>query len=976
MISLSSSQAIAADLSALIEGEILSEDWETVMYASDASIYEIKPQCVAVPKNKDDVLKIVNYCVTSNIPIIPRGGGSGLAGQAIGNGVVIDFTKHMNSILEVNTEENYVIVQPGVYKSVLDNFLKEHGKFLPPDPSSSEQCTLGGMISTNASGPHTVKYGSTIDYVLSLEVILSNGDLITTSSVPYDSETWNELSSGDSFISNIYRNIRTIVDSNVDLLSSNMPDVKKNSCGYRLEKITENNVLDLSKLFTCAEGTLGVILEAKLSITNLPKFKTLALVQLSDILHIDLLMEPLLSLNPSSVELLDAKIIDVAKVDHPHLSELINPYSKIILLIEFDGYSFNAPKNSLAKLTKLFKSLNLPKSSLIESFDEQEMSRLWEVRKKSQPYAQKLRLGNKRPVPFMEDTSVNPCKLGEYINSLYSLFTKYNLQSIVYGHAGDGNVHIRPLLDLKNPDDLSLMKILADESLKLVKRFNGSITGEHGDGLARAPYVNSQYGDEIYSLFLQVKSLLDPNGIMNPDKKIVLDTDLTSNLRYGENYSKKETNTILNWGIQDSNVIKNITGYASELDYDSETELCHGCGYCHSSSYITRMCPLYNANYDEIDSCRGRNNLLRWLLKKDGLTKDFQFTNNFEDAVFNHCIQCKMCYTDCPSNVNVGKLMAESRAQYVQERGLPKGYSHFMNIDKFGELGVLTSPVSNWLLSNKQFRSISEYVTGIDKRRNFPKFANKTFSDILINHPRKSGNKNIALFYDTYINYNNPSLGLRIIEIFRKNGINVILPPQQSSGLPAILDGRPDIGAKIAESNVSSLVKYVNKGIPIVSFSPSATLSLKLEYLNVYDTSDTRLVSDNTYDIHEYLYNLYQSDELNLDLSPINKEIYLHRHCHNFALRTENYPSDLLSLIPELKINILEHGCCGIGGTFGFVKKGYDQSMAVGKSLFEIISNSNLDVYTTGESCMLQLAQGSGKKIGMTLDLLSDSYLI
>ena len=202
---------------------------------------------------------------------------------------------------------------------------------------------------------------------------------------------------------------------------------------------------------------------------------------------------------------------------------------------------------------------------------------------------------------------------------------------------------------------------------------------------------------------------------MNPDKKIVLETDLTSNLRYGENYSKKETNTILNWGIQDSNVIKNITGYDSELDYESETELCHGCGYCHSSSYITRMCPLYNANYDEIDSCRGRNNLLRWLLKKDGLTKDFQFTNNFEDAVFNHCIQCKMCYTDCPSNVNVGKLMAESRAQYVQERGLPKGYSHFMNIDKFGELGVLTSPVSNWLLSNKQFRSISEYITGIDK---------------------------------------------------------------------------------------------------------------------------------------------------------------------------------------------------------------------------------------------------------------------
>ena len=969
---------IVIDLKELVEGDVLSKDWERSMYATDASPYEIIPLCVVLPKTKEDVLNVVKYAYKHHVPIIARGGGSGLVGQAIGSGIVIDFTRHLNKILEFNIDENYVIVQPGIYKSVLEKHLNNKGKFLPPDPSSSDYCTIGGMISNNSCGAHTVKYGSTIDYVESLQVALANGEVIRTHSIKIGGDTWRQVIEGENLESKIYKEVEEVARKNKDLIDSGTPKVKKNSSGYRLERVLKDGFLDLGKLLVSSEGTLAIVLEAKLKVLDLPKHKALALLHFDSLERAGDAVMDLLKFEPSALEIIDSQILNMAKTSYPDIVESIPNYIKAVILTEFDGSVKRKVIDKVTDLKKLVKRKKLSQGITI-SYDEAGMKKLWGLRKKALLFTYKLRRGDKRPVTFVEDTVVDPSRLGEYIRKLYEIYEKYGLETVIYGHAGDGHLHSRPLLDLKNTEDNEIMVKVADEVFSLVTSFGGSITGEHGDGLSRSEYIKSVYGPDVYELFRKIKHIFDPTGILNPGKKVVDEDGLINkNLRTGLDYRRRNVQTALNWGISGNKLIKRITGHNEELSYAGEVELCHGCGGCRETVFTGRMCPVYKAFEGEVDSCRGRNNLLRWMLKTTGLDEGFGHSDEYGEAIYKHCIQCKMCHIDCSSNVNVAKLMAEARARYAAVKGLPKGYKYFMDMDPYAEWGSRLAPLSNWLFRFPPYRLIMEWITGIDKHRNFPPFRKKTFTKRFKEYKAaavsKSLDKKVVFFYDTYINYNNPSLGMDIVNIFERNQYHTIVPIQKSSGLPALVEGAPDIGKSIAEFNVANLAPYAQQGIPIVCFSPSAGVTLKMEYLNVLDTEECRIVADNTLDIHEFLYGLHKKGDLNTGFEKMDREVYVHMHCHSLVQKVENDVMNLLQLIPGLRIDVLEKGCCGVGGSFSFIKNNFDMSLEMGRDLIEAVRSSDRDVYSTGESCMLQMQYGSKKHIGTTTELIRDAY--
>jgi len=974
-----SSEKVASDLRKRISGDVLSEVWQRAIYASDASAYFIMPLCVVLPKSKDDVVEVVKYASENGIPLTARGGGSSLLGQSVGEGILIDFSKYMNRILEINPDENYVVVEPGIYKSVLDKALEKYGKMFPPDPSSSDFCTIGGMISTNAAGAHTVKYGTTIDYIISLDVVLSSGEIIRCRRLKPNSEEWDELVSKNVHEARIYEGLRKLFEEHGELIRNGFPKLSKNSSGYRLDKVFEDGFIDLGKLFAASEGTLGIIVSAKLRIVDKPKHTILILLNFDDLYKAGAAVQEILKFKPSAIEMVDKTLIDSSRDIYPEINEFVPKGTVASLYVEFEGNDLEEIEKSASRLEEFLKNKNLVVNSY-RAFDPANMKRLWSVRKKSLGLAYKLKQnGKSASFTFIEDLVVPPERLAELVDSVSKILEKHNLNFLISGHAGDGNVHIRPLLNLNDKRDFDLVPIVASEVFELTKRLGGSISGEHGDGMIRAKYLKLQYGEELLKVFWDIKRLFDPTNIMNPGKKLGSDEPRLEGLRTKPDIRLRDFKTQLLWDGRTSRIRKLLSGYSKNPSFVDEVELCVGCGLCKGGALVgtSRMCPVFVAFGDEVDSCRGRINLLRWLLRAENSPESFISSEVYREIVYEHCIQCRMCLLECTANVDVGKIMAEMRTWYSSINGIPKGYKYFIEMDKYARIGSMFAPVSNWMMNNKFFRILAEYLIGLDRNRNLPPFHRKTFKKMFEEYSKMhktNGNKRVAFFYDTYINYNDPELGIAIVKILELNGFQVLVPPQLSSGLPAINEGAPSIGKKIAEFNVASLAPYAKKGIPIVCFSPAASLALKHEYLDLLDTDDAHVVSENTYDIYEFLYKLYEEGVLNRNFCKVQEDVYIHLHCHTLVQCIKDKVLGLLELIPGLSISELEKGCCGSGGAFSFVKGNFEKSLKIGSRLFEAVKQSDRPVYTTGELCRLQIEAGSGKKIGLVTDILRKAY--
>lgn len=997
----------------MVKGRVLDSKLARYMYSSDASMYEIIPLCIVVASCIEDVVNTVRFAYEHGIAVTARGGGTGLVGQAIGDGIILDLS-NMNKVIEVNTNYDYVLVEPGVYKGMLDTLLKHYNKCIPVDPSSADYCTIGGMIANNASGSHTVKYGSMIDYVISLDVVLSDGSILHARKVSMDEI--NDASKNSMEVK-IARDLYAMLYDKRDIIKDGFPKVSKNSSGYRLDRVLCNDGIDLAKLFVASEGTLGIVVRAKLKIVDIAKYRALALLAFKDTYDASLYTRKVVAnLRPSAVELIDKTVIDIAKMSSGR-DDKLKQYLDVdcMLFVEFDGNSREEVEGYMTKLLEEVKSSGGMCKCIAYSYNNDEISKIWDIRKNALSYVMKVRKGNSKALAFIEDPIVGVDRLAELVKRLKEIYRKHGIDAYtMYGHAADGNIHTRPILDMSDEYTNAKIHAIAEDVFSLVKSMNGSISAEHGDGIARSKFVKMLYPSDVYSLFVKIKTLFDPKNIMNPGKKIPLEDikigsnssnnsnyyyryssySLTDNIRYSK---KSRTDvTVLNWGMRRSSIAEHATGYAYELSLNDEVDLCHGCGMCRELSYKVRMCPVYKGLHTEAASCRGRNNMLRWLLRlADNASKGsftLEFTNEYRDIIYKYCIQCKMCLIDCPSNVDVGKIMAEARARYASVNGLPKGYKYFADIDKYASLVCKLALLSNVLMRSRFFRVMLEHLTGIDSRKSIPRFSRVTFDELYYRYKQPMLDKSVAFFADTYIRYINPMLGLKIIKILNLNGYRVEYPRQLSSGLPALLEGAVDKGKRVAEYNIDHLYSYASKGMPIVTFSPSASLALRMEYLNVIDDEKSRSVAHLTYDIHEFL-NMLRRDKVLMEFGAVDEDALVHMHCHTLVQGYDNDVMELLRCIPSLRVSLLERGCCGVGGSYSFIKDNYELSMLIGKELFDAIYagiSNGRTVYTTGESCMLQIDEGlrkikwdknaisnnivNRKSIGLTIELIARAY--
>jgi FAD/FMN-containing dehydrogenase/Fe-S oxidoreductase len=982
-------QSVANSISKIVKGDVLWDDWQRVMYATDASPYEILPLCVVIPKSAEDVANVVRYAHEQGIAIIPRGGGSGLVGGALGSGIVLDFSKYMKHVISIG--EDHVICEPGIFKDNLESAIEEKRLFLPVSPSSSAYCCIGGMIGNNASGARSLKYGHTIDYLEAVDLVVYDGTIVTLNEVSVDSQEWREIrNAGNSTQrSRIYNQLFDLVSSNLGTIKNSMPKVSKNSAGYRLDLAYDEKkgTFNPSKVICGSEGTFGIVVRAKFRLIKKPKKRGLLILRYDSFKAMGDAIPSITNHHPSATELMDKSVIEAASLLNPEVKRL-NKDKLIALIVEFDGDDENEILEKLKKLQQEISKENKNESEVV--IEEKEIERIWALREQSLGFAYKVREGEKRTEAVIEDTVVPPEKLGEFLGKLMDLYKEMGFDQMSWGHVSEGNIHTRPFVNYKSAEDLEKAKKLADRVYSLVSSYQGSTTGEHSDGILRAPYIKTIYNEEMIKIFKQAKQIFDPSGLMNPKKKVdSLDESPLRNLRYGPSYATKPSAAtyVMNWGTESSRVIKSITGRETALDFEHEAESCFGCGRCREQSKRARMCPVYDAEYEEVSACRGRNNLLRWMNKIGGLASDFATTKEYGRAIYENCIQCKMCLVDCPANTDVGKLMAEARARYAKIKGAPKGYNFFFEIDKYANYNCAIAPISNWAMRNSIVRYLIEKVAGIDRRKNFPPFHRKRFVQRFYEeHPEITADqvKNlnspekfeyVTFFYDTYLNYNAPELGMRIVRLFEKNGLKVIVPRQKSSGMPAIIEGAPQKGRKYAEYNISNLAPYAAKGVPIVTFSPSAGLTLKNDYLDVYDTSESRLVSQSTMDIHEFLCKLNKSRQLRRELmQPIKMKCLVHFHCHSIVQQVEDYVKEALSYVPDLEFDILENGCCGNGGTYSFIAGNFPKTLKMGRGLIRDIQNSPIPVYSTGESCKVQLEQGSMKTVGLTSELLCQSF--
>ena len=921
------------ELKRIIKGDVLFDDLNRCAYSFGASIYKIKPKGIVLPKDKADVINLVKYAFRNNIPLTPRGACTSLAGQAVGNGIIIDFTKYMNGVLNYKGEDS-ITVQPGVVYGELNKLLSKFGKFFPPDPSSGDYCTIGGMISGNSGGPHSVKYGATVDWVLELEVVLANGEAV-------------RLKPG--------ANVKDISAPIVELLSKNdaeikksLPKVMRTASGYNIYDVIKDGRADLAKLIVGSEGTLAIVTEAKLKLADIPAFRASLLLFISDISYIADIVAELRGLSPSAIEFMDERFLGLALNSDPQLKGLISKGSKSAFLVEFDGddrssidKKINAVNDSLIGEKKLASGINIAKSG-------EDQDRIWAIRRAAVPIMNRVK-GKKRPIAFIEDAIVPPENLEEFMIGAYAIFEKYGVEACVYGHAGDGNMHIRPLLDMTDKGDLGKMDAMAADFYKMVASLGGSPSAEHGDGLLRVPYLKKQFGS-LYDVFVRIKDIFDPKGILNPGKKIGKGESIAHDLVCDPSIKYIETKTIF-----DSEKIR------------EEIEKCHACGLCRNA------CPVNINLPQELASPRAKAAIFKGIIRGEldkRLLKDPAIKE-----VLDLCINCKSCRVDCPTGADISQLCAAAKEIYVKEWGVPFSQALLENMRLLGSASLELTSLADILMCSGPGRRMMQSFIGLDRRRKLPKPSKQPFEHKKLSG--KPGRRKAAYFYGCYVDFfGAEGEGAAALKVLEKNKVEILLPKQKCCGIPSISSGNIEAVKKDISHNVKELFGAANDECDIITSCPSCGLALKEDYPRILNTSEAVLVAQKTFDILEYLWFLLNEGEMDTNFKPSNKSVVFHTPCHLKAQEIGDLQEFLMELIPGIKIIKIADSCCGMGGTFGLKKKNYDLSLAIGEKLFAEIKAAKPDyVVTSCGACKAQISQATSVKVVHPVELLAEYYL-
>ncbi|MBI1246310.1 FAD-binding protein [bacterium] len=965
-------ERIRADLRGVLAGEICCDDTFLELYSTDASIFQIKPLAVVRPRRTADVAATVQYAADNQIPIHARGAGTGMAGESLGQGIVIDFAHSMRRILE--TGDDWVRVQPGVVLANLNRYLAQRDQIFGPDPATRSVTTMGGVIARNASGSHWPQHGSASDHILELQAVLSSGEVVTIKPTHLDRVA--HLESPE--LVRITSGVSELINSHADDIANHLPKTFSQGSGYQLTGTLENDQVDLCKLLAGSEGTLALITQAKLRTSPRSNARGLVLLFFERLDNAAKAAVLLSRVGISACDLLDRRTLAIARETDQRYSHLIPENTEAMLLVEYSGDSQTIVHEELEKIAdQIRRRRKLAFHSLI-STSPKEVGIYWELARRMTPILYRLK-GNTRPLPFVEDMSVPPAQLPKFLTKLQDVLKRNETIASIFAHAAHGNLHVRPLLNMANPDDLAKLERIADEIYTELFQLGGSLSGESGDGISRTPYLPRQYGP-LYDLFGRIKRLFDPAGIFNPGKKVLSSTfspmelvrpveivprdeDSPDNENSDKPSPKPIELQVLNW---------------SPEEMANAARSCHGCGRCRTYGSDSRMCPVFRFDSREDASPRAKANLLRGVLSGQLPPENLEKEETRE--ILNTCFHCHQCRIDCPSNVDIPNMVLEMKARLIDSAGLTQDSALQAKIHRWALWANRFPRLANWVLGNRGMRWLLERLIGLAKQRKLPKVANRSFIKQvarkgLTTATRRSGRK-VLYFVDLYANMFDTQLAHAFINVLDHNRIAVFVhPKQQVSGMAAISQGAVTMAARLAHRNIQALAEAVRQGYTIVATEPSAVMALTHEYRNLLDTDDARIVAENTREACEYLWDLHHHGGLELDLKPVNLSVGFHVPCHLRALHKESYGQRILQLIPGLSVRPIEKGCSGMAGTFGLTRNNFRSSLRIGWDLIVAMRNKHIEIGSTEcSACKMQIEQAGNKAVVHPIKLLAKSY--
>ncbi|WP_223034522.1 FAD-binding and (Fe-S)-binding domain-containing protein [Hanstruepera marina] len=964
-------------LNELLEGEFHYDDLMKTLYATDASVYRMLPLAVAVPKNENDLKCLIDFANQHNTSLIPRTAGTSLAGQCVGKGIIVDVSKYFNRILSFDEVNKTITVQPGVVRDELNNFLKPYGLFFGPNTSTSNRCMIGGMVGNNSSGTTSIKYGVTRDKVLALKTLLSDGSQVAFSNI--NKLEFQEKLNLKSLEGSIYRAIYQELHSE-DVQSeirTQFPKetIHRRNTGYAIDEIIKtepfsdfDTPLNVCKLLSGSEGTLAFTTEITLKLDSLPpNYSIMVAAHFSSIDDCLNTVQSVMQHDLYTCEMMDKTILDLTKHNKTQEAnrQFIQGDPKAILMCEVRDVSFDAANTKAIALVQTLKSNGLSYAHPILIDDD--IEKAMDLRKAGLGLLGNM-IGDKKTAPCIEDTAVAIPDLSNYINDFTVIMDGYQQKAVYYAHAGAGELHLRPILNLKKKADVELFRKITTDVAHLVKKYGGSMSGEHGDGIVRAEFIPLMIGEKNYEIVKQIKKAFDPNNIFNPGK-IVDALPMDESLRYVSDRVEPEIETLLD--------------FSESLGILREAEKCNGSGDCRKlPEFGGTMCPSYRATRNEKDTTRARANALREFLTQSDKINKFNHQELVE--VFDLCLSCKACASECPSSVNISALKAEFEYQYQKANGTNLRTKVFAYNNKLNAIGSSFSGLTNFMFSNPFFGSLIKKTLGIASKRTIPNLSSNSLYNWFKSKEkqlvRNKYIKEVYLFVDEFTNYLDNDIGQDTINLLEQLNYKINVLPNKESGRAFLSKGFLEQAKRVANENVWIYKGLISSESPLIGIEPSAILTFKDEYLKLVDDKNAaRSIAAHTYLIEEFIQSEIELGNIRAEqFTSESKTIKFHGHCHQKALSNQKSTFDILNLPKNYKVTIIPSGCCGMAGSFGYEKEHYDISMTIGEqTLFPAIRKADtaVTIAANGTSCRHQIKDGTGHEAKHPISILKEALL-
>jgi FAD/FMN-containing dehydrogenase/Fe-S oxidoreductase len=949
-----------------LEGEIKHDKITITIYSTDASVYKEEPAAVAWPKTVEDIRKILEFAASEKSSVTLRAGGTSLAGQVVSSGIIVDISRYLNKILEINKDEMWVRVEPGVVLDELNLKLKEQGLFFGPETSTSNRCNIGGMVGNNACGSHSVVYGSTRDHTIEIKALLSDGTEALFG--PLSHNEFLDKCKLSTLEGDIYRNINEILGDKLNQKSirDGYPDPKvhRRNTGYAIDQLLDSEIFDerskrkfnFCNLLTGSEGTLAITTEIKLNVVPLPPAnKALVCVHLNkrnEAFKANLIA---LKFSPSAVEMMDNRIL---KLTEDNASQRNNRFflegePGAILIVEFVRQRPEEIDKSAAAMIEALKSAGYGYSYPV--IKGKDISKVWELRKAGLGVLANMK-GDPKPVTLMEDTAISVELLPDYMDEIEVLLAKYGKDAVFHAHIGAGELHIRPVLNLKDPGDVKLFRTIGLETAHLVKRYRGSLSGEHGDGRLRGEFIHIILGEHNYNLLKQIKEHWDPQGILNPGK-ITATPPMDSNLRYVPGLPTREIKTLYDFSSSDGLI--------------RAAERCNGTADCRKSSVIGgTMCPSFMATGDEYKSTRARANVLREFLNKG----DDPWDHNEIYEILDLCLGCKGCKSECPSSVDIAKMKSEFLQHWYDLHGIPLRTRLIAYISVINRIGSIAPPVFNFFLKNKLSSGIVKGLTGFASKRSIPsiykttlrKWSKKNLPKINPVNPKGS----VCLFIDEFSDFNDTETGITVIRLLTSLNYKVVTAGHGVSARTFLSKGLVRTAKKTIRKNIQALSGIICDELPLIGIEPSAILGFRDEYPELAgdDLKESAMrIAANSFMVDEFIAREYRAGRIDHNLFIAEKStILLHGHCQQKAIASTASTIEMLSIPVNYSVKEIPSGCCGMAGSFGYEKEHFELSNQVGELvLFPEVrkADKNTIISAPGTSCRHHIKDGTGRVV-------------